>query len=185
MFVFVFWIKCRLFVCAQMSKCVCLYSCVLLIYLGMHKFFFGVCICKLSMYVCCFVCMCMCVPLLIYLGMCFSVFVIAFVSFYFHLYVFIGCIYIYIYIYIYIHQHCISPNPHQHSNLQRGLLQTIQGKHSRRFVNHYSDPLGRWTSQSLRLKNDKILTTITAYRPCQKLVEAGSSTKVTQESTIY
>ena len=64
-------------------------------------------------------------------------------------------------------------------------MQSIQGKYSGRITSHHSDPLRRWSTQSIRLKNDKILSIISAYRPGSAEVEAGSLTIITQQSLVY
>ena len=69
-------------------------------------------------------------------------------------------------------------------NLRGGLVQLIRGKHVGSIFKHISDPLGGWTTQSLKLKNNKIFSIILAYRPCNHPVKAGTLTVVTQQSLI-
>ena len=71
--------------------------------------------------------------------------------------------------------------PDKEKYLQGGTLQTLHGRHSGRLCHHHTDSLGRWSVQTLRLRNNKKLAIITAYRPCKMQINAGSNTVVTQQ----
>ena len=46
--------------------------------------------------------------------------------------------------------------------LPGGTVQTLHGRHAGRVSSFYADQFGRWVSQTLKLKNEKKLTIITA-----------------------
>ena len=52
-------------------------------------------------------------------------------------------------------------------------------------MNYYAHLLDRLTFQSLLLKDNKMITTNTVYRPFQKKLKVGSQLIVKQQSTIY
>ena len=68
------------------------------------------------------------------------------------------------------------------NRLQGGVAQISHGKHSGQISSYYSDPLGRWCSQSLRIKDNRFITIITAYRPCSTAVDPTTNTIIAQQS---
>ena len=73
-------------------------------------------------------------------------------------------------------------SPVKSNRLQGGIAQITHGKHSGHISAFHADPLGRWSSQSLRLKNNKFITIITAYRPCSTAINPKSNTIIAQQS---
>ena len=69
--------------------------------------------------------------------------------------------------------------------LPGGAAQTLHGRHAGRVSSFYADQFGRWVSQTLQLKNKKKITIITAYRPYNSKLEAGTKTIVTQQAMAY
>jgi len=63
-------------------------------------------------------------------------------------------------------------------------MQLSHGKHTGRIVTQTKDPLGRWVSQSLQIKNHKTITFITAYRPCDQAVTKGSGNTTVQQQHL-
>jgi hypothetical protein len=56
-----------------------------------------------------------------------------------------------------------------------GTLLITHGKYSGRVVNHGTDPLGRWSYQTLSAKNNRRITFIIAYQTCQQLQQQQST----------
>lgn len=83
-----------------------------------------------------------------------------------------------------VHGNCI-PDAHFHdptSRQQGGIVQFLHGTHNGRIYQHSTDPLGRWATQVLRLKEGRSLAIITAYRPCNaSLATAGPGTIIMQQ----
>ena len=57
--------------------------------------------------------------------------------------------------------------PNCPSSQAGGCLQLISGRTSGRVHNTFSDPMGRWCSQTLQSKSNQKISFITAYRVCQ------------------
>ena len=73
-------------------------------------------------------------------------------------------------------------SPVRSNRLQGGIAQMTHSEHSGHVSAFHADPLGRWSSQSLRIKNDEFLTIVTACRPCSTAIDPTSNTIVAQQS---
>lgn len=64
--------------------------------------------------------------------------------------------------------------------LSGGCLQTCTSHWTSRIISNITDhqKMGRWAGQSFRLKGDKVLNVITAYRPCIKNATNNLSTSI-------
>ena len=82
--------------------------------------------------------------------------------------------------------YCIdSELNHNRKHLQGGIAQTIHGRHSGRILEYTEDYLGRWSAQTLALKNNRTVTVISAYRPCSMVIDPTTETVVAQQFKAF
>ena len=62
-----------------------------------------------------------------------------------------------------------------------GALQLIHGSHNGRIFKYDADYLGRWVTQVLRLKDNRSLAILTAYRPGTTSVAASGDTTIIKQ----
>ena len=81
---------------------------------------------------------------------------------------------------------CLSNKIYGNNERQQGgSLQIFHGRHSGRISHFHEDKFGRWVSQTLRLKDNRKLTIITAHRPCQSPIDPKSNTIMCQQCREY